>query len=760
MSDTLVLGRAARAFAWLVLRLRWPIVVAWVAGAVAATLYLPGLGESGAPLSGLIPENAAAVEAQRRSSELFSVPLVTDTAIVQRRAAGLSQDAQERVFERAAAVQESGSTGLAFALPVTNTRGLVPGSREQGTAAVTFLYFGPDASISDKDALAHDYASQAAGPDDGLVGVTGALPARLAEFHRIEDALPYVEIATVALIALILALTFRSVGAPLVTLFAAGIAYLVTVRVVSWLGEQAGVAVPREIEPLVVVLLLGIVTDYAIFFLSGLRARLTLGEQRLEAAERSTAQYLPIVFTAGLIVAAGAAALLAGRIEFFRALGPGLALTALCGLLVSVTLIPALLGIFGRWLLWPGRHAPLVEEEPVDEAPAALPEPDRRGWRYRLAHFATARATALLIVLLVGGALVVAASGLRKTDLGFTNVSGLPADSEPRVAAEAAAKGFAPGILAPTEVVLEQPGIAGQRAELERLEALVERREGVAGVVGPREEPASVRTGAVVSEDGNAARLAVILDEEPLGGPAIDRFEELRAAMPALLRESGVGRAQVIYAGQTALAAETVSETVSDLKRIAIAGLCVNFLLLALFLRSLVAPLFLLGASVLAVAATLGLTTYVFEDLLGYGELTYYVPFAAAVLLVALGSDYNVYVVGQVWDEASRRPLRDAIATAVPRASRTISVAGIALALSFALLAIVPLRAFRELAFTLCVGVLIDAFVVRSMLVPALVSLFGNASWWPGRRIRRRSQPAAALPETAAIEEPSVQKAR
>jgi RND superfamily putative drug exporter len=263
-----------------------------------------------------------------------------------------------------------------------------------------------------------------------------------------------------------------------------------------------------------------------------------------------------------------------------------------------------------------------------------------------------------------------------------------------------------------------------------------------------------------VSEDGNAARLAVILDEEPLGGPAIDRFEELRAAMPALLRESGVGRAQVIYAGQTALAAETVSETVSDLKRIAIAGLCVNFLLLALFLRSLVAPLFLLGASVLAVAATLGLTTYVFEDLLGYGELTYYVPFAAAVLLVALGSDYNVYVVGQVWDEASRRPLRDAIATAVPRASRTISVAGIALALSFALLAIVPLRAFRELAFTLCVGVLIDAFVVRSMLVPALVSLFGNASWWPGRRIRRRSQPAAALPETAAIEEPSVQKAR
>ena len=200
------------------------------------------------------------------------------------------------------------------------------------------------------------------------------------------------------------------------------------------------------------------------------------------------------------------------------------------------------------------------------------------------------------------------------------------------------------------------------------------------------------------------------------------------------------------YSGQTALAAETVSETVSDLQRIAIAGLCVNLLLLAIFLRSLVAPLFLLAASVLAVAATLGLTTYLFQDVLGHGEVTYYVPFAAAVLLVALGSDYNVYVVGQVWSEGARRPLREAIATAVPRASRTISVAGIALALSFATLAIVPLRSFRELAFTLCVGVLIDAFVVRSMLVPALISLFGNLSWWPGRRVRRgsSSEPANA----------------
>jgi RND superfamily putative drug exporter len=201
-----------------------------------------------------------------------------------------------------------------------------------------------------------------------------------------------------------------------------------------------------------------------------------------------------------------------------------------------------------------------------------------------------------------------------------------------------------------------------------------------------------------------------------------------------LLAEAGLEGARVSFAGDTALARDTVSQTLDDLKRIAVAALAVNLLFLVLLLRSLVAPLFLLTASVLALAATIGLTAYVFQGLLGYEEVTYYVPFAAAVLLVSLGSDYNVFVVGRVWEEARRRPLREAVAIAVPRASRTITLAGLALAGTFALLALVPLRSFRELAFALSVGVLIDAFVVRSLLVPALISLFGDVSWWPGRR--------------------------
>ena len=172
-------------------------------------------------------------------------------------------------------------------------------------------------------------------------------PRAEAQFHEIEQALPLIEAASVVLIALIVALAFRSIGAPLVALAAAGVAYAITMRVLPWLGERANVTVPKEIEPVVVVLLLGLVTDYSIFFLSETRRRLRAGDERLPAARGAIAEVAPIVITAGLIVAAGTAALVVGHLQFFRAFGPGLAATTLITLAVAVTLVPALVALFG-----------------------------------------------------------------------------------------------------------------------------------------------------------------------------------------------------------------------------------------------------------------------------------------------------------------------------------------------------------------------------------------------------------------------------
>jgi RND superfamily putative drug exporter len=721
----------ARAFATLVVRLRWLVVAAWIVGAVAATMWLPSLqeAESSSPAD-LVPEDAEAVRTAERSTELFRVPVVAQTAVVQRNPQGLSEDALRRVAERAVAAGERRGDGISFALPLVNAAGLAPASREDSTTAITFLFSEPGTSVGEETRNARAWAEREAGaPEDALVGVTGSVPARLAEWSEIEAGLPWVTVATILVVFLMLALNYRAVGAPLVTLLAAGVGYLVAVRAAPWAGEQAGVAMPSDVEPIMVVLLLGIVTDYSVFFLSGMRRRLLAGEPRLDATMGATGHFLPIVVTAGLIVACGTAALLAGRLEFFRAFGPGMALTVLVGLAVSVTLVPALLAIGGRRTFWPS----LPSTAPVQTRPA---RPVRRleTWPETLAQFASSKPVAVVVILLTLGVAALASRGLAETELGLTAVRGLPDDAEERQAALAAAQGFAPGILAPTVLLLEQASGRPDPEALARVQERLADQEGVAAVVGPADPAAREVSGLVLSDAAPAARYLLVLDEEPHGGPAIDTLERLRDEVPRIVSESGLEEATTGFTGETALAAETVRTLTGDLFRIAVAAFAVNLVLLMLFLRAVVAPLYLLVASALAFTATLGLTTVVFQTLLGHDELTYYVPFAVAVLLLSLGSDYNVFLVGRIWQEARGGSVRDAVAIAAPRASRTIAIAGLALALSFATLAIIPLRQFHEFAFAMTVGVLLDAFLVRALLVPALVSLFGELSWWPARR--------------------------
>jgi RND superfamily putative drug exporter len=722
----------AQAFATIVVRLRWLVVVLWLAAAAAATLWLPSLQEAeSASLSDLVPEDAEAVRAAERSTELFSVPLTAQTAVVQRDPQGLSEDAQTRVAERAVTAREERSDGISFALPLVNTARLVPGSREDSTTAITFLFFEPGTSIGEETRIARDWAAREAGePEDALVGVTGSVPARLSQWQEIEGALPWVTVATILLVFTILALNYRAFGAPLIALIGAGAAYLVAVRVAAWVGEQWGVAVPSDVEPIMVVLLLGIVTDYSVFFLSGMRRRLAEGASPVDAAIGATGQYLPIVATAGLIVACGAAALLAGKLEFFRAFGPGMALTVVVCLAVSLTLVPALMAIGGR-----ATFRPSLPPNPQPQEPA----PDRRAhrvetWSESLAQFATSKPVALIVLLATLAVAALASRGLAETELGFTAIRGLPAETEERRAALAAGEGFAPGVLAPTVLLVEQESGPLDERSFARLQERLASEPGIAAVVGPADDAAREIEGLVVSDATPAGRFLLVLEDEPHGGPAIETLDRLRDDIDPLVGDSGFEGATAAFTGETALAAETVDTLTDDLVRIAVAAFAVNLILLMIFLRAVVAPLYLLFASALAFAATLGLTTFVFQTLLGHDEITYYVPFAVAVLLLSLGSDYNVFLVGRIWQEAETGSVRDAVATAAPRASRTIAIAGLALAFSFATLAFIPLREFREFAFAMTVGVLLDAFVVRALVVPALVSLFGELSWWPTRR--------------------------
>ncbi len=686
------------AAAWIVVRLGFVLVPAWIVAAVAAAHYLPGITQGASnPLGGLVPGGAAAIGTQEREARAFGSTILTRVVVVQHRDRPLTRRQLDRTAKAALTVDRHRShllRHIAFAAPLL--------SRDR-TTTVTYLYFAPHVSAGAQLALAQTFAR---GLDPPALR-TGALLARTSEFDRIERGLPWVTLATIGLIAVILLVAFRSPVPAVVVLGAAAVSYTISVRLLSWLASHEHRSLPKEVEPVLVALLLGLLTDYVVFLVSGMQRRLAEGESRFEAAEGTTRENLPVVFTAGMIVALGSATVVVGHLDVFRSFGPAMGLTVLVTVAVALTFVPGVLALLGPVLFWPATPSPAH-----DRAASA------RLWR-----LATARPASATLATLVVAGLLVASAGLVHARLGFTLISGQPGSSEVRMGSDNAAKGFARGIVAPTELLLEGK-VGTRRPALARFERSLAGIPSVASVLGPREQPTRRDLPVFVSRDGQAARFAVVLDRDPLGAQAIAALDGLRDRVPGLLERDGLGGVHASYGGDTALAQETVATVRSDAVRVAIAVLLVNYVLLALFLRSFWTPLVLLAASVLALAATLGAVTWIMQGLLGHGELTYYVPFAAGVLLISLGSDYNIFMLGAIRHAAERLPLRDAIAEAAPRASSTITTAGLALAGSFAMLALIPLRPMRELALTLTIGILLDTFVVRSILVPSLLALF------------------------------------
>ncbi len=741
----------------MVVALRWWVIAFWAVATVGSLMFFPSLAGTGggSGLKGILSADTSAVQTEKRSAELFGFPLIARTVVVQRDRHGLSPYAQARTVIRAAAV-DTGKAGdvspILGALPITNTAGLFPGSAESSTTALTYLLFAPTTSVGARTRAAHRYAEQFFTGRDHVVGVTGSAPAREEQGGIIREALPTVEVATLVAIMLIVGLSFGSLVAPVVTVITVGVSYVATFRVSGLLTQLFDLPSPDELKPVVVALLLGVVTDYVVFFCASLRDRDrsdphgSVHAASIAAITRSG----PIVLAAGLAVVAGTASLLAARSPFFRALGPALAFTVVVGLLVALTLIPALIAVLGEWIFWPrnrasvrgGRHA----------AHGGGPYT----WARRLSTFwpggviraiAGSRFIAWAVLCSCVTGLLLAASGLGALQLGVSFVNALPRDAPVREAAISAQRGFAEGILSPTVLLVEGPKVGDRKQALRELGLALARQPGVAGVLGPGSVPLTVQDPLLVTRDKSAVRYLVILDADPLGARAVTLIDSVQAKLPELIDRSGLRGATYGLGGDTATASFLVHQTESDLLRIAVAAMLANFFMLLIFLRAVLASLLLLFTSVLSVGASLGLVTLLFSYLAPGQGLTFYVPFAAAVLLLAFGSDYNIFTVGHVWEAASEAgSLDQGVRNGSPPAVSAMTVAGIALAASFGLLALVPLAPFRQLALAVGLGICIDVFVVRALLVLSMLTLVGGAATWPNRRVRNvrgRAAPTA-----------------
>ncbi len=250
-------------------------------------------------------------------------------------------------------------------------------------------------------------------------------------------------------------------------------------------------------------------------------------------------------------------------------------------------------------------------------------------------------------------------------------------------------------------------------------------------------------TRSFVSPDNGVLRFNVILEDSPYAISQIEEIGDFRAYARAAADDAGLD-GEVLVGGETATNYDTKQANDHDVRLIIPFILATIGIILGLLLRSVVAPIYLLLTIVLGYAATLGLSTWLFVNVFGYDGVGSAIPLYLFVFSAALGIDYSIYLMARIREETAESDLHDGVRTAVSRTGGVITSAGIILAGTFGALMILPLRDLFQLGLAVAIGVLLDTFVVRTVMVPGIVLLLGRWNWWPGRRSHEASSPVAA----------------
>jgi putative drug exporter of the RND superfamily len=707
---------------WLLVRLRFAVVIFWAVVALAAYLFLPALGDStSSSLSDVVPESAPAAEAEAQAGDL-SGSVEAPAILVYSNPGGFTEADLENV--RGGIQNLNGgpgrSYGLLRAVPLAAQNTTNPTRVDRGllgnSALPVLLYFEGGTRLIEVAGGVREIREDLDAPGPLRTSVTGIKPVQYDTKVAIEGNLGLVTVVTTLAIFIVVALTYRSPVAPLVPLASIGLATFLTLRVLGWIASEQGTNVPAQIEPIIVVLLFGVGTDYALFLLSRTRQALEEGDGRVEAARVGVEKVGGILLSSAAVLIAAFVLLVLAELGIYRVLGPGLALALCIVFIVTLTLVPALLAILGPAAF--GRRSPAWRRGPSRPAPLRRPG---------------------VVVGVIAAGLILASAGNLGLRVGFDQLANLPGSAPSVRGYEELTGEFPGGVLAPVNVLVRGENLGEKNRELLRLQGGLQAElldaGGSALTFGPQ-YAGSVPEIDFVAQDGSAARVLLVFNGPPFSPEALDQARRLQDRLPTLLEQAGLEDATGVVGGQTALSAAARDTSAADLERVAPLLFAVSFVVLALLLRTPVAPIYLVVSTALSFAATLGVCTVLFQNVLGQDGVVYYVPFTLFLLLVALGSDYNIFIMAAVREEAEGRPLKEAVPAALARTGPTINAAGLTLAASFFALTLIPLQDFFQVGTAVALGVLLDAFVIRTLLVPALVLLVGPVGFWPAKARR------------------------
>ena len=697
-------------------------VTKWIVVAFSLLLAV-GMGYFSTKLTSVQENEAsswlpASAESTKVLEELSSTVNPNDipTLVVYNRPSGLTEADFAAMDEHAKEIAEiDGVTDQGVLSPnaaqalESQGRQVPPLVSDDGEAAYLFLTFNfgsngwnsiPPAADEIRD------IAQIDGVEVHLAGFGGQAADSAEAFEGIDTNLILI---TLGVVVIILLFTYRSPVLWLLPIICVVVANTVSTGVVYLLAKYADLTVNGQSQAILSILVIGAGTDYALLLVARYREELRRHENRHEAMAFALHRAAPAIVASAATVAVGMLCLSFAELNSTAGLGPVNAVGIAVTLLVMVTLLPALLVVFGRWVFWPKRPA------------FGSPEPTSTGFWAKVGSAISIRPRAVWVV--TTGLLLLACLGLFRLDASGLSTEDTYTKEFDSIKGQ---KVLEAHDLADNSNTIQ---VVADNGELESVRAALEDVEGLGQLTPPRP----------VSADRSYFEAPIT---EDISSPAA--FDIVESARDAA---HGVDGAGALVGGGSAFYLDTKIASDRDSKLIIPLVLLVVFLILVGLLRALLAPLLLMGTVVLSFGAALGISALLFEYVFGFAGSDPGFPLFAFVFLVALGIDYNIFLMTRVREETMDRGTREGSLVALKSTGGVITSAGLVLAATFLVLGTIPLVFLAELGVAVALGVLLDTMIVRSVLVTALNLDLGGRIWWPSRLDRSPSADPDPSPE-------------
>jgi RND superfamily putative drug exporter len=714
-------------FAWLgraVVAHPWRVIALWVIAAAAVILTSPGLPTTSNE-SSFLPKDYESIRAMDLQDKAFpQTGNVTGAAAI-------------IVFSRADGGQLTAADS-AQAAAITKTVGArhIPGivsvtvGPESANHLVRSAMVAMPNSVVNGSGNASDNAVKALRADLKPLtagthlaeGVTGQAAQSLDSEQSGSSADQIVLLATLGLILILLLIIFRSPIIAVLPLLVIGVVSQVATGLIATVNKALNLNTDSSISTILIVVLFGIGTDYILFLMFRYRERLRRGEDRKQAMVSAVTRVGEVISSAAGVVIFAFLALLLSTVSVLRSLGPALAIAVGVTLIAGLTLVPAIVSLLGTKVFWPSKS---WKREP-------------RSARFGAIGGALGRRPALFAGVsgLVLVALAVGAFGFKPTfDL---SSAGIPASAESQRALVTLEKGLPPGATDPTDVLLHSSsGHPLSASELSGYGTALKALPGVGSVGAP-----------AVSADHQTADYQLTLSYDPASTQAVGAMRG--TIMPGAHAKAPPGT-YALVGGTTAVYADIQRAVNHDYTVVFPVAAFIILLILALLLRSLVAPWYLLLSVGLGFGATLGASVLVFQVAQHQSGLVFLLPIYMYLFVVALGTDYNILMIARLREEMREgKDARQAAATALRHTGPAIGAAGLILAGTFASLMLAGNTILSQIGFAVSSGIALAAFVMAMFFAPGITALLGQRAWWPGHEDR-----AAALPQARPATEPS-----